>query len=120
MDEQMFLGLSTDEWFTYHPPKTEVRKKAHEQMNANALQAARALNTEVAGSEIEEFLTYLETHVIMYASELTDWFEQLAHRFKDPRNSELDQMMLIQSARMLGNQIITVADLKGLLDKDNA
>lgn len=107
----IFLGISIEEWFTYHPIMTDERKLKHEVVNVISLQAAKCIGADHPNAEKDFVRLCIDLIDKIEQPELKDWATQKIAFQKD--DSLFDQMMKLQQLRMVANQSITVAELHG-------
>lgn len=111
--EETYLGISLDDWFTYHPPVTESRKRAHELVGTYCRKACEDYTylTDRFESDIMGFV-----HEVVIQSMITKLFTELYSAAAFGGNAK---MFAIQQIRMFANQAITIQELKQERAKQN-
>ena len=85
---KMGIKVSIEDYFKYHPPTTEIRKKAHEKINAGALSLAKTLIEtciKIDDLKFSDLTQKLEKHSLLLFGEkaLIDYMLTIKDLVKD-------------------------------------
>lgn len=63
------MELPIEEYFKYHPPQTDERKKKHETINEHSLKLASLINDVVKDSECKRMAIFAVQQARMFANQ---------------------------------------------------
>lgn len=63
------MNLPIEEYFKYHPPKTQTRIAAHEGVNNAALEFAKLVNTSVQDEDCKKMAMFAIQQARMFANQ---------------------------------------------------
>lgn len=117
--EPMFLDIKLSDWFSYHPPKTEQRKRKHEVVGEICLGLAQEIERSAMGDDFtwgvacanfEENILDQVGEEKQASAAIRGYISKLIAQLRSTFNP-LDRMFLIQQVRMFANQAITFESL---------
>lgn len=73
------MSLPIEEYFRYHPPVTDERKRKHDRINSLALEFAKAIDVEIADADCKKMALFAVQQARMFANQgiTVDELEQI-------------------------------------------